>query len=252
MNANLVDINCDGCHTTAQQTRNNILPAGWTIGSKAAAGAKNYSEHRRFCPSCSAIQEIATLQTLNTASVSIEAGTLFLYFRTGKLAWLRIHEQLRKGTMLSEAFSSNPLPDLKPEDMSLLTALSRAGELGGVLDIVLERFTLSYFMRHQGKLDDVAEFLHLVGTQLTCGVPILEALKSAPARSTQLTVLKAELDASVRQGDSVYTPLLKVLSQDQADLIREQESTGALPDAILHVADLRSRMVISSSGTPRC
>jgi hypothetical protein len=46
----------------------------------------------------------------------------------------------------------------------------------------------------QGHLDEVSEFFELFGTLLTCGVLILQALKSLPARSTALEEFQVSLE----------------------------------------------------------
>ena len=88
----------------------------------------------------------------------------------------------------------------------------------------------------------IARFTRTLGTLVTSGVPILQALNITRDTAGNVIVANAidNVHAAVREGDSVVTPLeaSRIFPPMVISMVDVGEETGQLPDMLLKVADV--------------
>lgn len=88
----------------------------------------------------------------------------------------------------------------------------------------------------------ISRFTRTLGTLVTSGVPILQALNITRDTAGNAIVAEAieNVHAAVREGDSVVTPLeaSKIFPPMVISMVDVGEETGQLPDMLLKVADV--------------
>jgi type IV pilus assembly protein PilC len=87
----------------------------------------------------------------------------------------------------------------------------------------------------------IARFARTLGTLITSGVPILQALNIVRETSGNEVISKAigNVHDSIREGESIATPLkdTKVFTPMVISMIEVGEETGKLPDMLMKIAD---------------
>jgi type IV pilus assembly protein PilC len=87
----------------------------------------------------------------------------------------------------------------------------------------------------------ISRLTRTLGTLLTSGVPVLQALTIVKETAGNVVVgrLVQQIHASVKQGDTVTAPLRqsRVFTPVQVGMVDVGEQTGALPDMLLKIAD---------------
>jgi type II secretory pathway component PulF len=231
---------CAGCNCVGPVFPTPLeLPIGWTVASAAAEGETNYSTHRVLCPVCSTIEELRLLGIMLDYDVCIRDGAAILAQQTGKPVWSDISRSVGEGARFAEALASNPFPSFPAEQQKLLGNMMLAGELGGLLNVVLSRFVRNYYLTTNDKMDEITELLQLLSLLIQSGVPILRAVSVLPTRSENLEAFKKKLHFAIHEGNSTYEPFLALLGKEQADQILAGEDIGAFPEALMALANRR-------------
>src|SRR5437773_2247743 len=154
-----------------------------------------------------------------------------------------VHERVRSGTALSDAFAAHA--DLFPR---VYTASLLAGERSGSLDSVLRRYVEYTKIIANVKRKTVSALVYpailiarALVTRLGGGLPLVNALDIA-ARSIGNQYMAAQLDVvsvRVREGESFAGALegRRVFPDVAVKMAEVGESTGALQDMLNTVAD---------------
>ena len=88
----------------------------------------------------------------------------------------------------------------------------------------------------------ISRFSRTLGTLVTSGVPILQALKITSDTSGNVVVAKAidDIHAAVKEGESIVTPMSssKVFPPMVISMVDVGEETGKLPEMLLKIAEV--------------
>src|SRR5437867_3512873 len=142
----------------------------------------------------------------------------------------------------------------------LYVNMIRAGEIGGFLELVLERL-VEYLERGQQLRDEVrsaltypllrkmevASLARTLGTLLKSGVPMLQALGIVKEVAGNQVIARSlgEVEVGVREGAGVAEPLARsgVFPPLAVQMIAVGEETGKLDELLIRVADHFDREV---------
>lgn len=142
-------------------------------------------------------------------------------------------EDVESGSTLSEALGQHP--DVFDKTFVNMVA---AGEVGGALEVILAR--LVNYLENPGK-GELARSLRILGTMISSGVPVLQALTIVRdmSRTVRYTNLWQAVFDSVREGDTIAAPLKKAgfIPNIVVTLIDIGEETGDLDTTLYNAAD---------------
>ena len=147
---------------------------------------------------------------------------------------------IERGSTFSEALAQYPKL-FNP----LYVNMVRAGELGGVLEVVLHRMQKLDAAWPDAKrgVNQSEQFAWVLGTLTSSGVPILQALNLTKSVSTGRFARAVEaIHDSVKEGETLSAPMeaSKVFDPLLVALTDTGEQTGALPELLLRYAERRS------------
>lgn len=149
--------------------------------------------------------------------------------------WKLILEDIKTGSTLSEAIKKHPFSELNEFENNMLIELIHCGELGGVLEITLDR-AMNYIRNIPPYPLSVKGYLHTVGLMLSCGVPILKAIKSVPI-DVQFNDIKVGVYNSIKNGDEFYTSFKSYITDEEYKSLHEAEYNGSLPEFLITLKD---------------
>lgn len=149
--------------------------------------------------------------------------------------WEMIFACINKGYMVSDAIKIHPFLELTEFENSLLAELIHCGELGGIMEITIDR-AIVYLKNAQPYPLSVKGYLHTVGLMLSCGVPILKSIRSVPINVTH-EYLKEQVYTSIKDGNEFYTVFKNYLTNEEYKGLQEAEYTGSLPEFLITLKD---------------
>jgi len=117
----------------------------------------------------------------------------------------------------------------------MLIELIHCGELGGVLEIALDR-AIVYLAKDIPTPLSVKGYLHTVGLMLSCGVPILKAIKSVPI-DIKYDLVKENAYVSIKEGNEFYTSFKGHITDEEYKSLHEAEYNGSLPEFLMTLKD---------------
>jgi len=144
--------------------------------------------------------------------------------------WDYIYKELQDGSIFSDCVKKHPFSELSVFDNTLLCELINCGELGGVLEITLNRFVK--YMKDGKEPYSVIGFLNTVGLMISCGVPILTAIRNCPIGKEYID-LKDKLYHSIIEGKSFHEPFIGILTDNEIQKLKESEYNGYLPEYLM-------------------
>jgi hypothetical protein len=154
-----------------------------------------------------------------------------------------LRARIEGGEHLSQALAHHP--DVFPPTYRTMI---RAGEIGGVIDVALERLrelTAAGVLERRGRarLDYRAliDWFWMLGTLLISGVPILQALETVAEGSPKgLSDATREMREAVRQGQLISDAMARyagLFGPTTATLVGLGEVEGSLDQTLLRMAD---------------
>jgi len=188
-----------------------------------------YSRLLRFTQLFSGLQNagLPVLRSLRVLVHDMPWGRL-------RFALQAVVSDVESGMTLSEAFARHPRVFNR-----LYVNMIRAGEAGGALEIILARLVAS--LEKPGILE-LARTLRMLGTMISSGVPILEALTITrdSCLNARYQSLYQRVFDSVREGDTIAQPFREAGFTPNwiINMIDVGEETGDLDSMLFNAADL--------------
>ncbi len=154
------------------------------------------------------------------------------------LANMSVH--IEHGSTFSEALAQHPKL-FNP----LYSNMIKAGELGGVLEVILNRMQKleAAFPGSKKAADQNEQFAWVLGTLTSCGVPILQALNLTKSVSTgKVARAVGAIHESVKEGETLCAPMeaSNVFDPILVALVNMGEQTGALPELLIRYAERKT------------
>src|SRR5437762_2745528 len=163
----------------------------------------------------------------------------------------KLAESVQGGSTFSESLAQYPFIF-----NDLYVNMVKAGEVGGVLELVLTR--LAEFHEKAAKIKNkvaaamiypiivmttaISRFSRTLGTLVTSGVPILQALNITRETAGNMVIARAigQVHESVKEGESIVQPLeaSAAFPPMVVSMIDVGEETGQLPEMLLKIADV--------------
>lgn len=148
----------------------------------------------------------------------------------------KIAEDIQAGCTFAEAMSASGM--FSRAEVSAI----RAGEVGGMLEVVTSRISSGQI---PSRADQYYTFYQVLGSMITCGVPILQALKiSMNGLDEPLKKAIQDISDSIKEGDTLAAPMdaSQEFSSLDSNLVDIGEESGCLDAMLLRLAKLSQQI----------
>lgn len=188
-----------------------------------------------------AVQQLELLASMVDAGLPLLRALKVMHLVTNDDVWTLQLNSIEKGSTYSEALEKHPFSGLNQQQNELLCILIKAGELGGVIEVVLFR-AVEYLNKE--RTSQQAQFLDILGLLISRGVPILRSLSSLPEYTPAFAALKKAVHDSVRDGETLTRPFKEsgMYPAYAIALLDVGEQTGCLPEMLRRLSDLMEKI----------